>query len=144
MALERSLPAFGRQRARVIIGVLQLVRLSLAGVPIMKSTLKKILHPMLFIAGLLLVQQSVACQDDDPSDDLSVRLDCSSYCEQAQLCNGDVNRAECEDDCEDALGECQANELDQVQEQLDNCAEESCDDFTGCSIDAGAQCFFGL
>lgn len=113
----------------------------------MKTTMNKlvrpILKPLLVVAGLLLVQQSVACKEDSIND-FQTELNCSDYCRQAEVCNGDVSRAECENDCEETLSECRANELDVVQERLDECAEESCDDFTGCTIDVGAQCYFGI
>jgi hypothetical protein len=108
----------------------------------MKVTMNKLVRPLLVASGLFLLQQSVACKDD--IDDIQTKINCADYCRQAEVCNGDVNRAACENDCEDALGECRANELDAVQERLDECAEESCDEFTACTIDAGARCFFGI
>lgn len=109
----------------------------------MKSLTQSLVRSLLVVAGLVLVQQSVACTEDDGGS-LETKLNCADYCQQAQECNGDVNRSECEDDCQEALGECRADELDSVQERLDECADETCDDFTGCSIDVGAQCYFGI
>jgi hypothetical protein len=105
--------------------------------------MKKLIRPMMFLAGLFMIQQSVACADE-PGETLTAKLDCMNYCRQAESCNGDVNRTECENDREEALNECQADEVDEAQDRLDECAEETCDDFTACTIDAGAQCFFGL
>lgn len=104
---------------------------------------KDVIHGLLALAGLVALQQSVACKEGD-GDSLESRVDCYEYCRQAQECNGDVNRSECQDDCRDQLGECKANELDAVQEKLDSCAEKSCDEFTACKIDVGAQCYFGI
>jgi hypothetical protein len=122
-----------------------IIGLSPAGTPFANSpaTMKKLFHPMLLLAGLFMLQQSVACSDE-PSDTLTAEVDCESYCRQAQMCNGDVNQAECESDCKDALDDCQVDEVDEAQDRLNECAKETCDDFTSCTIDAGAQCYFGL
>jgi hypothetical protein len=107
------------------------------------TTQKNIVHWLLVAAGLIIVQSAVACADE-PGDTLTAKIDCWSYCRQAETCNGDVNRAQCENDCREALNECRADEVDEAQEQLDECAKESCDEFVGCTIEAGAQCYFGL
>ena len=109
-------------------------------IPTMK---KNIVQWLLAAAGLIVVQSAVACADE-PGETLSAKLDCNNYCRQAETCNGDVNQAECENDCQEALNECQADEVDEAQERLDECADESCDGFTACTIDASAQCYFGL
>jgi hypothetical protein len=110
----------------------------------MTPTMKKtIVHWLLAAAGLVIVQSAVACADD-PGETLTAKLDCKNYCRQAESCNGDVNQAECENDCQEALNECQADEVDEAQDRLDECADETCDDFTACTIDAGAQCYFGI
>lgn len=111
----------------------------------MKPTTMKqnIVHWMLALAGLAVAQSAVACADE-PGDTLSAKIDCYKYCKHAKSCNGDLNQKECENDCKDSLNECKADEVDEAQDRLDECAAESCDDFTGCTIDAGAQCYFGL
>lgn len=110
----------------------------------MTPTMKKnIVHWLLAAAGLIVVQSAVACADE-PGETLTAKLDCKNYCRQAESCNGDINQAECEADCQEALNECQADEVDEAQDRLDECADETCDDFTACTIDAGAQCYFGL
>ena len=102
----------------------------------MKSTMKKtVVQWCLAVAGLLVVQSSFACADE-PGETLTAKLDCKQYCRQAESCNGDVNQAECENDCQEALNECQADEVDEAQDRLDECAAETCDDFTACTIDA--------
>ena len=108
------------------------------------STMKKsILHWLLVAAGLVLAQCAVACADE-PGETLTAKLDFKRYCAKAENCNGDVNQAECENDCQEALNECQADEVDEAQDRLDECAAETCDDFTACTVDAGAQCYFGI
>jgi hypothetical protein len=107
------------------------------------TTMKTILHWLLVLAGLGLAQGAVACADE-PGETLTAKIDCKNYCRQAESCNGDINQAECEHDCQDALNECQADEVDEAQDRLNECAQETCDDFTACTIDAGAQCYFGI
>lgn len=107
------------------------------------TTTKTIAQWLLATAGMVLAASSIACSDE-PIEDLQTRIDCSRYCAQAENCNGDVKRSECEDDCKDQLDDCQDDEVDEVQDKLDECAQETCDDFTGCTIEAGAQCYFGI
>lgn len=99
--------------------------------------------PLLALAGVVFFHQAIACSDD-PADDLWVELDCEDYCERANECDADTDVAECENDCLSALANCQADEREAAQEQLEQCADVACDDLLGCSIDAGAQCYFGL
>lgn len=106
--------------------------------------MKKLTAPLLFLSGLFLLQQSIACSDDNEDSGLPIEVDCSGYCERAALCDEGTDVAECERDCEDALGGCMADELQEVQGLLDECAEETCDEFTECTVDAGIRCYFGL
>jgi len=80
------------------------------------------------------------CQNGE----VETAIDCFQYCSKAAECDGDVDRDECEESCKENLNDCMGDERDQAQEQLDSCSDESCDDFTACTIEAGAQCYFGL
>lgn len=102
-----------------------------------------ITRPLLALAGLLFLHQGIACTDDEPDDDLWTELDCADYCDRANECDG-TDVSECEDDCLSALANCQADEREAAQNQLEDCAEVACDEFTECTIEAGAQCFFGI
>ncbi|WP_146657893.1 hypothetical protein [Enhygromyxa salina] len=90
-----------------------------------------------------------ACRQDDDVDDGSgasfdVQNSCADYCEQRKLCKDETNEETCRNNCEDAMSDCQADEQDEALDKLDQCANESCDDFLGCTINVGAQCIFGI
>lgn len=106
--------------------------------------MNKLNAPLLFLSGLFLLNQVVACSDDDDDDELPIEVDCTPYCERAMLCDEDEELDECISDCEEFLGNCRADQIQNAQDQLDVCAEETCDEFTECTIDAGLQCYFGL
>jgi hypothetical protein len=78
------------------------------------------------------------------TQELETEIDCFEYCKQAAECDGDVDRDECEQSCKDNLNDCMGDEREQAQNQLDSCSDKSCDEFTACTIEAGAQCYFGL
>lgn len=103
--------------------------------------MKNFIAPMLALVTGLAGAALVGC---DEVEEIESEIDCFAYCEKAADCNGDVDRDQCEMDCEEALMNCQSDELDEAQMQVDECSEASCDEFVGCTIDAGAQCFFGL
>lgn len=84
-----------------------------------------------------------ACLEDGTSD-LRQEHTCSDYCATAKACDDEVDEDECVADCLDAMGSCMADEQEASLDRLDECAAESCDDFAGCTIDAGAQCYFGI
>jgi len=94
----------------------------------------------LSLIATALLSPAVGCSVDE----IKTEIDCFSYCRQAAECDGDVDRDACEQDCEDTLNDCMADEKEAAQDQLDECSESSCDEFTGCTIEAGAQCFFGI
>jgi len=97
------------------------------------------------LGGLVLgavFTQGVAC--DESINDVENRIDCAQYCDQAAECDSDVDVDECRDTCREQLDNCMVDELDEAQDQLDECSDVSCDDFTSCTIEAGAQCYFGL
>ncbi len=107
--------------------------------------LRRFLLGFAAVAGLLIG----ACQGDDDNDDdyeapAAVEEACADYCMRAKECNDETDEPKCADDCVAAMGNCQVDELDQATAMLEQCANESCDDLIGCSINAGAECFFGL
>jgi hypothetical protein len=86
-----------------------------------------------------------ACTDDGDDGVPAAGKDaCEDYCDHAQECNDETDKSECMLDCQDSLGDCQADEQSQAIEDLEKCAKESCDDFLGCSIAVGLQCTFGV
>ena len=97
------------------------------------------LLPLLTL-GVTIVGASLACSIEE----IETEIDCAEYCRQASECDDDVDREECRNDCEDTLNDCMEDEREEAQDKLDECSQSSCDDFTGCTIEAGAQCFFGL
>lgn len=97
------------------------------------------------VAGLALS----GCPDDDPGYDdepvpLEVQTACNAYCARAVECNDDRDEQDCKTSCYDAMGACMADEQAEALSQLEACAQESCNDFIKCSIQAGATCVFGL
>jgi hypothetical protein len=87
-----------------------------------------------------------ACRDDDEQGVINpeVEQDCLGYCDRAVECNDDKDEQECIDKCIERMNNCQADEQSQALAQLEVCANESCDDFLGCTIDVGTTCYFGL
>lgn len=102
--------------------------------------MKPILGLIAALAGALFISTAVSCSVEE----IQTEIDCFEYCRQAAECDGDVDRDQCEQDCEDTLDDCMDDERQEAQDRLDECSEESCDEFLTCTIDAGAQCFFGL
>ena len=101
-------------------------------------------RPLLLILGLGLGLALGACTDLDGTGDLRTQISCENYCEQAKECNDNVDAQDCIDRCLGSVDDCMADEQEQALDQLDDCATESCNDFAGCTIEAGAQCYFGL
>ncbi len=87
-----------------------------------------------------------ACVEDSEGDPvpLDVQVACKSYCRQATDCNDKVVEDDCREDCYDNMNDCQADEQNEAVDDLQNCADESCNDFTACTIGAGLQCSFGI
>lgn len=96
------------------------------------------MHALKLIAVLMLS----GCADE--LEDLDISSTCSAYCAQAAECDGDVDRDECEDNCVDAVNDCPTDDIDPVLDDLDSCADETCDDFAACTIGAGLECHFGI
>lgn len=78
------------------------------------------------------------------ASDQEVMTTCKTYCDQAQVCDGDVQAGECLTKCQDRLGDCMADEQSQTLEDLESCSAMACDDFKKCTIGAGLQCVFGI
>lgn len=106
------------------------------------------IHGVIRVISATILCIGLGCGDDRGSGgDVSaakIESTCKAYCEKARTCDDEVSMAECTADCGDELGDCMADEQAAAVSDLDNCAERSCDDFTGCTIRAGLQCAFGL
>lgn len=88
----------------------------------------------------------VAACGGDKVDDLDDAFDgpCQQWCEKRNECDPDVDIDECRQECLDNSGDCQADEREQALDDLEQCAENECDELTACSIGAGLQCQFGI
>jgi hypothetical protein len=92
---------------------------------------------MLVLAGATAVVAG-ACNDEDNLTYFG-ELDCKHYCERKKDCVDN-----CIDNCIDNMSDCQADEQQDALDQFDACQDVACNDFTGCAIDAGLTCYFGL
>ena len=103
-------------------------------------------RPLVLALGAVMGIAIGACQRDSDDDALGLSGEetCRDYCERARECDKELIEKDCVDDCIDAMSDCQADEQQQALDELEACTEESCDDVLGCSIDAGATCYFGL
>ncbi len=77
-------------------------------------------------------------------EEIQIEGSCSDYCEKAAECDSNVDADSCQSDCESTVTDCQADEQDETLNVLDECAENACNEFAGCTIDAGLQCAFGV
>jgi hypothetical protein len=64
---------------------------------------------------------------------------CGDYCARANDCNDETDVDKCQADCVDAMTDCMVDELDAALTKLNQCANESCDDFIGCSVCSGCK-----
>lgn len=109
------------------------------------ARLGRLVRPMLLVlAGASSLAIGACREDEDGGNDAQVKASCTSYCAQSKLCNADINEQNCIDDCRSAMGNCMADEQDIALDKLEECSKEACNDFAACTIDAGAQCYFGL
>ncbi len=102
--------------------------------------------PFRVLLGLglgLMAAQLNACERDGTGD-LRIGRTCSDYCDTAVSCNDEVDEDACKSDCEDAMNDCMADDQEAALDDLDECAEDSCNDFLACTIGAGAECVFGI
>lgn len=100
----------------------------------------------LLFSGALSAQ--FGCDTDDDGvgviEELQIEGSCNDYCEQAKTCDDGVDVEACENDCFEAMSNCQADEQEQALNDIDSCGEEACSEFVRCSIGAGLQCTFGI
>jgi hypothetical protein len=96
------------------------------------------------LLGLGLAVSLGACEEEDNITAEQLNSSCRNWCEKRAECDDDVNLDQCTLNCEDTVEDCMADERDEVLADLDVCAEETCDDFTGCSIGAGFECVIGI
>lgn len=91
-----------------------------------------------------LVGMAVGACEREGTGDARIALTCADYCQKAADCDDEVDVDECKDDCKDAMEDCMDDEQEEALDDLDACAEDSCDDFLGCTIGAGLECTFGI
>ena len=82
--------------------------------------------------------------DEGGSNQARIQSTCDTYCAKAQTCDDDKTVEQCVADCKAQLGDCMADEQEQVLDELDACAMDACDDFGSCTFGAGLQCKFGI
>jgi hypothetical protein len=102
---------------------------------------------MLTGALLMMVTGCVIDADGDGDPDVGpdpVATSCSDYCDHRAECDDEVDVDSCTADCIDNADNCQADEQAQALAELEACAQESCDDVLGCTIDASLECYFGV
>lgn len=105
------------------------------------------IRPLLLVIAAVSGVVVGACKegDGDESDaPAEIQTACEAYCAKAAQCNDETNLDKCQKNCVDAMTDCMVDELDEALAKLEQCADESCDDFIGCTINVGAQCIFGL
>lgn len=104
-------------------------------------------HTHRYVLALIL-GAAAGCKDDDPNGGpatpTEIQTVCQDYCDRSKLCDDEVNVSDCVVKCKDRLGACMADEQGQAVDELRVCSDESCDDFTGCTIGAGIQCILGI
>lgn len=107
-------------------------------------TLSFYLRPLLLVLAGSTAMMAGACGDTEDDLPLFGKLDCQNYCERKKDCNDNTNLDNCVNNCIDSMSDCQADEQQNALDQLDSCSDMACNDFTGCAIDAGLTCYFGL
>lgn len=92
---------------------------------------------LLLAVSLLLT--TAACTEEQ-----EIELTCIDYCSQAAECDGDVDEDNCKRECMDNVSDCDEDNREAVIDDLQSCAEETCDDFGGCTVGAAVECAFGI
>ncbi len=91
---------------------------------------------------------SVGCDTDGDGagviEEIQISGSCSDYCDKAAECDSNVDADECKSDCESTVTDCQADEQQETLDTLDECSEDACNEFGGCTVEAGLQCVFGV
>ena len=98
---------------------------------------------VLTVVGLVLGVGTAQLACGDESDDPRAVTTCNNYCERYRECE-DTSMQECTENCRQILDDCMDDEFEEALDRLDVCANESCDEFTECSFEAGTECIFGL
>ena len=96
------------------------------------------------LIALFAALSAIACDGGSALNPDPVERSCTNYCEQRNMCDDEVDVDSCTADCMDSVGDCQADEQDQALDELDECAEESCDDIGACTVGAALECYFGI
>jgi hypothetical protein len=101
---------------------------------------------LIALFGAAALASGLACEEDDGLGVSSIRIAdaCEDYCGRKSECDDETDVGDCISSCEDSLDDCMADEQDDAVGDVEGCAEESCDDFTGCTIGAGLECAFGI
>jgi hypothetical protein len=118
-----------------------------------------LIHVLGFFAAVLCASIP-GCGDDNNDDDdadttnssvtagdskaAEIQSTCDTYCSKSNTCDDSKTIEQCVADCKAQLNDCMADEQDQVMQELRECAQESCNDFGGCTFGAGLQCTFGI
>lgn len=117
----------------------------------MHRTVKSFFLAMSLCTGFACVIDADGDADDDAgaNDDsgasaVEIESTCQAYCDKAVECDDDVTLTTCVADCKENMGDCMADEQEKALSDLNSCAADACDDFTGCTIGAGLQCTFGV
>lgn len=101
------------------------------------------LRPLVLVIAGASAMAVGACQEEGNLSYFG-ELDCKNYCDRKKDCNDNTDVDKCVDNCIDRMSNCQADEQQEALDQLASCQEVACNEFTGCSIDAGLTCYFGL
>ena len=116
----------------------------------------KLIHVIGFFAAVVCASVPGCSDDSNDADtnnstvtagdgkDAEIQSTCDTYCNKSQTCDGDETLEQCVADCKAELGDCMADEQEQVMQELRDCAAETCDDFGACTFGTGLQCKFGI
>lgn len=102
------------------------------------------LRPLVLVLGGATALMAGACNESEDDLPLFGKLDCQNYCDRKKDCNDNTDVDNCVDNCIDSMSDCQADEQQEALDQLASCEDVACNEFNGCSIDAGLTCYFGL
>lgn len=99
----------------------------------------------------LMVGCTVHTDDDDDlgegdAGDNAARIasTCEAYCAKGHDCDDSLDTDECTDECAALIGDCMDDEQLATMNDLESCAQNTCDEFAECTVGAGLQCSFGI
>lgn len=105
----------------------------------------------LLAVGLALgVLGTTSCEEDGEFFDeapltVEQRGSCEDYCAEANACDNELDVAECNDSCIDALESCFEDNVDEAADALSGCIDEAeCLDVVQCSFQISGECYFGI